>query len=96
MTSERSQAYGVALQSFRTLEPAKFAGKPMALLIETMDTLLFASTVEEARDQLKSANTMLDGMVENDRLMPDTIERLKSELAAIGPAEQPAEQPVAA
>jgi hypothetical protein len=87
MTSQRAQAYATALKSLRDLKPSKFSDEQMDLFQQTADALFFTDTVDESTEELlASSHTELDVILENDRLMPETVKRLKAELDAIGPA----------
>ena len=87
MTSERAQAYGTAVQTLHDLHPTKFTTDQMDLFVECADALLFAdgdTSVAAARELYDRAAAELDAIAEADRLMPETVERLKAELSAIG------------
>ena len=87
MTSQRSQAYATALKSLRDLKPSKFTDAQMDLFQETADALFFTEALDEsAADLVASSHAELDVLADNERLMPETVQRLKSELDAIGPA----------
>jgi hypothetical protein len=87
MTSQRAQAYATALKSLRDLKPSKFTDAQMDLFQQTADALFFTDAVDEATgDLIASSHAELDIIVENDRLLPETVQRLKDELDAIGPA----------
>jgi hypothetical protein len=87
MTSQRAQAYATALKSLRDLKPSKFTDAQMDLFQQTADALFFTDSFDEATgDLLASTHAELDVIVENDRLMPETVQRLKDELDAIGPS----------
>jgi hypothetical protein len=91
MTSQRAEAYATALKSLRDLKPSKFTDAQMDLFQETADALFFSDVVDpDTSDLLAYAHAELDVIVENERLMPETVERLKRELDAIGPAPVPA------
>jgi hypothetical protein len=91
MTSQRAQAYATALKSFRDLKPSKFTDTQMELFQETADALFFAEAFDEdTADRLAVTHAELDLIVEADRLLPETVRRLKDELDAIGPAAVPA------
>jgi hypothetical protein len=86
MTSQRAQAYATALKSFRDLKPSKFTDTQMDLFQQTADALFFAETFDEdAADLMATTHAELDLIVEADRLLPETVKRLKDELDAIGP-----------
>ena len=87
MTSQRSQAYATALKSLRDLKPSKFTDAQMDLFQETADALFFTETIDEsAADLVASSHAELDVLADNERLMPETVQRLKDELDSIGPA----------
>jgi hypothetical protein len=87
MTSQRAQAYATALKSFRDLKPTKFTDSQMELFQQTADALFFAEVLDEdASDLMATTHAELDLIVEADRLLPETVKRLKDELDAVGPA----------
>jgi hypothetical protein len=87
MTSQRAQAYATALKSLRDLKPSKFTDAQMDLFQQTADALFFTDSLDESTaDLLATTHAELDIIVENDRLMPETVQRLKDELDGIGPA----------
>ena len=87
MTSQRAQAYATALKSLRDLRPSKFTDAQMELFQQTADALFFTDAVDEAAgDLLASCHAELDIIADNDRLVPETVQRLKDELDAIGPS----------
>jgi hypothetical protein len=87
MTSQRAQAYATALKSLRDLKPSKFSDAQMELFQQTADALFFADAVDaDTRDLLAITHAELDVIAENDRLLPETVRRLKDELDAIGPS----------
>lgn len=91
MTSERAQAYATALKSLRDLKPSKFSDAQMDVFQQTADALFFTDTVDESvADLLAGSHAELDVIAENDRLLPETVQRLKDELDAIGPTPVPA------
>ena len=87
MTSERAQAYATALKSLRDLKPSKFSDAQMDLFQQTADALFFTDVVDESTaDLIACSHAELDVLGDNERLMPETVERLKDEIDAIGPA----------
>jgi hypothetical protein len=86
MTSQRAEAYAIALKSLRDLKPSKFTDAQMELFQQTADALFFTDAVDEATaDLLAESHAELDVIADNERLLPETVERLKHELDAIGP-----------
>ena len=87
MTSQRAQAYATALKRLRDLKPSKFTDVQMDLFQQTADALFFTDAVDaDTRDLIASAHAELDLIAGNDRLLPETVQRLKDELDGIGPA----------
>ena len=86
MTSQRAQAYATALKSLRDLKPSKFTEAQMDLFQQTADALFFTDAVDESTaDLIACSHAELDVIADNERLLPETVERLKDELDAIGP-----------
>jgi hypothetical protein len=91
MTSQRAQAYATALKSLRDLKPSKFSDAQMDLFQQTADALFFTDEVDESTaDLIASSHAEFDILGENERIMPETVKRLKDELDAIGPTPVPA------
>jgi hypothetical protein len=87
MTSQRAQAYATALKSLRDLKPSKFTDAQMDLFQQTADALFFTDSRDESvADLVAGSHAELDVIADNDRLLPETVQRLKDELDAIGPA----------
>jgi hypothetical protein len=87
MTSQRAQAYATALKSLRDLKPSKFTDAQMDLFQQTADALFFTDSRDESvADLVAGSHAELDVIADNDRLLPETVRRLKDELDAIGPA----------
>ena len=88
MTPERSTAYGIALKTLRDLQASKFTADQMECFVACADAYLFADDAESAltADALfAGAAAHLDAIGGADRLMPETVARIKAELKAIGP-----------
>jgi hypothetical protein len=89
MTPQRSQAYGIALKTLRDLQASKFTADQMECFVAVADAYLFADDFESLAagdDLFAAAAAQLDAIGAADRLMPETIERIKAELTAIKPA----------
>jgi hypothetical protein len=87
MTSQRAQSYATALKSLRDLKPSKFSDAQMDLFQQTADALFFTDVLDDATaDLLATTHAELDIIAENDRLLPETVKRLKDELDEIGPS----------
>jgi hypothetical protein len=89
MTSQRSNAYGIALKTLRDLQASKFSADQMECFVACADAYLFAddeASVFAADFLFADAAAQLDAIAAADRLMPETVARIKAELKAIGPA----------
>jgi hypothetical protein len=81
MTPQRSHAYGIALKTLRDLQASKFTADQMQAFVDCADAYLFD---DEAGDELFAAAVVeLDAIERADRLMPETVARIKAELQAI-------------
>jgi len=81
MTPQRSHAYGIALKTLRDLHAAKFTADQMQVFVDCADAYLFA---DDAGDDLYAAAVVqLDAIEQAERLMPETVARIKAELQAI-------------
>ncbi len=92
MTSERSNAYGIALKTLRDLQASKFTADQMECFVACADAYLFAdddASVIIADALFADAAAHLDAIGAADRLMPETVARIKAELEAIKPAPVP-------
>lgn len=86
MTPQRAQAYGIALKSLRDLQASKFTTHQMQAFVACADAYLFAADGEAIAggDELfAAAGAELDAIGAADRLMPETVARIKAELLAI-------------
>lgn len=89
MTPQRSQAYGIALKTLRDLQASKLSADQMECFVDCADAHLFAddeASVLAADALFADAAAHLDAIAAADRLMPETVQRIKDELKAIGPA----------
>ena len=88
MTSQRSNAYGIALKTLRDLQASKFSAGQMECFVACADAYLFAddeASVLAADALFADAEAHLDAIAAADRLMPQTVQRIKDELKAVGP-----------
>lgn len=86
MTPKRSQAYGIALKTLRDLQASKFSAAQMQCFVACADAYLFAeddASVAAGDELFAVAGAELDAIGTADRLMPETVARIKSELRAI-------------
>ena len=68
------------------MKPSKFSDAQMHLFQQTVDALFFTDAVDESvADLVAGSHAELDVIAENDRLLPETVRRLKDEIDAVGP-----------
>jgi hypothetical protein len=85
MNSERAQAYGRVMKALADLGPAKLHADEQELIREAADTLLFTEDAS-AEPALDRVDQLVSGMVDSDRLLEETADRLMSDLEDCGPA----------
>ena len=88
MNSERAQAYGRVVKALDDLSATKLHPPEQATVREAADALFFCERLEgDAADQqsLDSLYELGDRMVENDRLTPEAVRELTSDIEACGP-----------
>jgi hypothetical protein len=93
MTSNRSDAYGRVMTTLGDLGASKFHDHEQAVIREAADTMFFCERLETddaALDVMASVRHLADSLVEGDRLLPETMARLVTDLEGCGP------EPVAA
>ena len=87
MTSERAQAYGRVMKHLEELGDAKLRADEQARVREAADTLLFCEdpTGGEAGDAVADVETLVDNLLDADRLTDERARRLLDDLSACGP-----------
>ena len=88
MTSERAQAYGRVMKTLAGLAASKFHPSEQDVVREAADALFFCEDLgadEYAARSLDAVRTLLEGMVEADRLAPETAGRLLADIEDCGP-----------
>ena len=98
MTSQRAEAYGRVMKTLADLSASKFHGNEESTIREAAESLLFSDDLagdEAATDALSAAADLCALLVSSDRLVPETAERLLTELEACGPFVVPDALPVA-
>ena len=88
MTADRAAAYATAMASLRDLQASKFTAEQMTLFVQAADACMFDAR-DVAEESLERAFAALDSFVDSDRLMPETVKRLKAELSAVADAQTP-------
>jgi hypothetical protein len=89
MTSERADAYGRVMKALADLGPTKLHDDEQQVIRDAADALLFEESHRgnaTGRAALAEARELTDRLVEADRLVPETAERLLDDLAGCGHA----------
>jgi len=85
MTSERTQAYGRVVRTLQDVGPTKLHGPEQEQIREAADTLIFASTYEEASETLAQVEAIVEQLVESGRWSEERAAELAHDLTACGP-----------
>ena len=85
MNSERTQAYGRIVKTLEDLGPAKLLVAEQERIRDAADTLIFASTADEAAAALDDIGELTEHLVAVDRWTEERAEQLLSDLEACGP-----------
>jgi hypothetical protein len=86
MTSERANAYGRVVKALSDLGPTKLHEDEQQVIRDAADALLFEESNSSSAAALTQARELTARLVESDRLLPETAERLLGDLAACGHA----------
>ena len=98
MTAERSEAYGRVMKMLADMGESKLHPSERDLVRVAADTLLFADDFEgdfDAQVALDDVRQLAERLVEADRWLFETADRLVHDLEDCGPAAIPAETPLA-
>ncbi len=85
MNSERTQAYGRIVKTLEDLGAAKLQPAEQDRLRDAADTLIFASSLEEARASLEDIDALAEHLVASDRLSEERAQQLLEDVLACGP-----------
>jgi hypothetical protein len=88
MTSERSQAYGRVVKWLEDLGPSKLTAPEQDTLRNAADSLFFCedlATDDQALEALAEVKAMTARLVDADRWLPETAERLINDVEGCGP-----------
>ena len=99
MTTNRARAYGRVMTLIEELGPAKLHAPEQQAIRHAADALLFTTDVasdEEAKAALGRVDAVVQTLVDNDRLIPETADSLLDAVEACGPQTEPLALPVAA
>jgi hypothetical protein len=85
MTSERTQAYGRVLRTLEDVGPTKLHESEQERIRDAADTLIFATTLEEAREALEDVDALAEHLVATDRWSEERAAELAQDVLACGP-----------
>ena len=85
MNSERTQAYGRVLRTLEEVGPAKLHGPELERIREAADTLIFAGTLEQAREALADVDALCEHLVATGRWSEERAAGLEHDVLACGP-----------
>ena len=85
MTSERTQAYGRVLRTLEDVGPTKLHESEQERIRDAADTLIFATTLEEAREALEDVDALAEHLVGSGRWTTERTTELVQNLQACGP-----------
>jgi len=85
MTNERTQAYGRVIQTLSELGPTKLLPAEQARIRDAADTLIFASTPEEAREALRDMGALAEHLLGTGRWLEERVDTLVADLLGCGP-----------
>ena len=90
MTNERTQAYGRVVQTLSELGPTKLLPAEQARIRDAADTLIFAATLDDARDALRDMGALAEHLLKSGRWLEERVDTLIADLLACGPTAVPA------
>ena len=85
MTSERTQAYGRVLRTLEDVGPTKLHDPEQERIRDAADTLIFATTLDEAREALEDVDALAEHLVATERWTEERAAELAQDLLACGP-----------
>ena len=85
MNTERTQAYGRVMRTLDDLGPSKLQPVEQERIREAADTLVFAASLQEARQALGDVDALAEHLVATGRWTDDRAEQLIQDLLACGP-----------
>jgi hypothetical protein len=92
MTSERSQAYGRVVKMLADVGASKLHAQEADLIRQAADTLLFSEEQgNDAQGAIEDVRDLAERLVEADRWLFETADRMVQDIEACGPAATPAE-----
>jgi hypothetical protein len=90
MTNDRTQAYGRVVQTLAELGPTKLQPREQARIRDAADTLIFAHSLEEARESLRDIGSLAEHLLNSGRWLEERVDTLVADILACGPSAVPA------
>jgi hypothetical protein len=85
MNSERTQAYGRVIRTLEDVGPTKLHESEQERVRNAADTLIFASTLEEAREVLEDIDALAEHLAATGRWSEERAAELAQDILACGP-----------
>ena len=85
MTSERTQAYGRVIRTLEDVGPTKLHESEQERVRNAADTLIFAATLEEAREVLEDVDALAEHLAATGRWSEERAAELAQDILACGP-----------
>jgi hypothetical protein len=85
MNSDRTQAYGRIVKTLAELGPAKLLGSEQERIRDAADTLIFASTLDEAVPALADVDALAEHLVDTGRWSEERAQELVRDVLSCGP-----------
>jgi hypothetical protein len=90
MTNTRTQAYGRVVQTLAELGPTKLLPGEQARIRDAADNLIFAASLEEARESLRDMGSLAEHLLDSGRWLDERVDTLIADILACGPSAVPA------
>jgi hypothetical protein len=85
MTSDRTQAYGRVLRTLEDVGPTKLHDSEQERIRDAADTLIFAATLDEAREAPADVDALAEHLVATGRWSEERAAELAQDILACGP-----------
>jgi hypothetical protein len=85
MTSERTQAYGRVIHTLEDVGPTKLHESEQERVRNAADTLIFAATLDEAREVLEDIDALAEHLAATGRWSEERAAELAQDILACGP-----------
>jgi len=85
MTSERTQAYGRVIRTLEDVGPTKLHESEQERVRNAADTLIFAASLDDAREVLEDVDALAEHLVLTGRWSEERAAELAQDILACGP-----------